>query len=175
MFVSLSKSIQKDFSKGEQRTMKKKIVRKIYSEMCERFQHETRGYKRHLITFAEYLQTAGETLTELYWKPKDAAEAGIITEADAELIIDRFHEYVKKKSNRPLKTNQVGIFGGNHKQKSLWFLPKRSTKAQQERKTTWKNTNRKPQLFAQQLKNWQNTRKHSKTSKGICLSILAHG
>lgn len=83
--------------------MKKKIVRKIYSEMCERFQYETRGYKRHLITFAEYLQTAGETLTELYWKPKDAAAAGIITEADAELIIDRFHEYVKKEIKNACK------------------------------------------------------------------------
>ncbi len=84
--------------------MKRKAVKNIYIELCERFQKVTHRYNIGLLNFAEYLQTAGNTLRELYWIPIKAEAAGTITAEERQLITDRFSDFVKKEIKSTFKS-----------------------------------------------------------------------
>ena len=89
--------------KGEQNTMKRKAVKGIYEEMCEPIGNLTANYKRGVITFTEYLQNVVELYNTVYFWPYDSANAGTITTNEADLIHERFQQFVKKEIKNACK------------------------------------------------------------------------
>ncbi len=96
MFVSLSKSIQKDFRKGEHNTMKKKIVKEYYTESAEMFVQVTDYYKKNLITFEEMLRETADRLKTETHVIYNAWAAGLLAYDEYQLILDRLNAFVKK-------------------------------------------------------------------------------
>lgn len=103
MFVSLSKSIQKDFNKGEQQSMKKKIVKEYYTESAEMFVQVTDYYKKNLITFEEMLRETADRLKTETHVIYNAWAAGLLVYDEYQLIIDRLNAFVKKEVKNACK------------------------------------------------------------------------
>jgi hypothetical protein len=94
--MSLSANTKKDFRKGEHNTMKKKVVKEIYVDMVKPIENTTKAYTAGKITFSEYLGRVTEVYENVSWFPYNAANAGTITTNEADLIYERFQQFVKK-------------------------------------------------------------------------------
>ena len=83
--------------------MKKKVVRNIYIDMVKPVENATKAYKAGKMTFYEYLETVTEQYKVCYWEPYNAATAGIITTNEADLIYERFQQFVKREIKNACK------------------------------------------------------------------------
>ena len=83
--------------------MKKKVVRNIYIDMVKPIENATKAYKAGKITFYEYLETVLEQYKICYWEPYNAATAGTITTNEADLIFERFQQFVKREIKNACK------------------------------------------------------------------------
>ena len=89
--------------KGEHNTMKRKAVRNIYIDMVKPVEEATKAYKAGKMTFSEYLETVLEQYKLCYWEPYNIATAGTITKREADLIYERFEQFVKKEIKNACK------------------------------------------------------------------------
>ena len=83
--------------------MKRKAVKNIYIDMVKPVETATKAYKAGKITFSEYLETITEQYKICYWEPYNVATAGIITTNEADLIYERFEQFVKKELKNACK------------------------------------------------------------------------
>lgn len=83
--------------------MKRKAVRNIYIDMVKPVETATKEYKAGRITFFEYLETVAEQYRICFWEPYNAATAGIITTNEADLVYERFQQFVKKEIKNACK------------------------------------------------------------------------
>ena len=83
--------------------MRKKAVKEIYADMVKPIENTTKAYTSGKITFTEYLETVTENYDNVSWFPYTAANAGTITANEADLIYERFQQFVKKEIKKACK------------------------------------------------------------------------
>ena len=83
--------------------MKKKVVKEIYIDMVKPIENVTKAYTAGRITFTEYLETVTQVYDNVSWFPYNAANAGTITTNEADLIFERFQQFVKKEIRKACK------------------------------------------------------------------------
>ena len=83
--------------------MKRKAVRNIYIGMVKPIENVTKAYTAGKITFSEYLGRVTEVYENVSWFSYEAANAGTITANEADLIYERFQQFVKKEIKKACK------------------------------------------------------------------------
>lgn len=83
--------------------MKRKAVKNIYIDMVKPIETATKAYTDGKITFSEYLGRVTEVYENVSWFPYTAANAGTITTNEADLIYERFQQFVKKEIKKACK------------------------------------------------------------------------